>query len=412
MKNLIKRNFLKFIVSLYSLLVGEGEAMDPLDEQEWEYLNKTEIGKKYIKKNKKRFEKIVRNIAKKESNKEKERRKSPKYFYYGDDDICDYLSAYLIQNEEFTQAKNFIYLLSDQEYVVQPILDQSDKKKYFVAVSSAIGTVEVKKGNLNLDFFLDKSTRQDDENTKLLKKLIKFIKKKKPKYNKLLDKIHQFKKDNNSKLEVITSFLNDNDKNVESVRQAFQLKLVELQQNESDVFEELMPYLMSGEENTYAKILFPYNLDNIHWLTGEIRINKEINKNAKKSYRVEVYTHDPYGGGKMDKVAFKKIKKAIRKRIKESDKSSKKVSIKNLSSPYEVGGQNSSDAISCGAVAIENLIKRISGKTIGDVVHKKGAPNLRKQQLEIVKNSQPNSSFIQRNEKKVKALYGKRGLAK
>ena len=41
-----------------------------------------------------------------------------------------------------------------------------------------------------------------------------------------------------------------------------------------DIFDELMP-VMLHEENCKARILFPYNITQSHWITGEILLTKK-----------------------------------------------------------------------------------------------------------------------------------------
>ncbi len=68
--------------------------------------------------------------------------------------------------------------------------------------------------------------------------------------------------------------------------------------NRKDVFDELMPLLLT-KDIAYVRILFPYNISQIHWLTGEILIHKNSN-----TYILEIYAHDPYGTGQMAEENF------------------------------------------------------------------------------------------------------------
>ncbi len=69
-----------------------------------------------------------------------------------------------------------------------------------------------------------------------------------------------------------------------------------LRDDRKDVFDELLP-VICREENCKAKILFPYNITNFHWLTGEIILIKE-----GKNVSVEITLIIP-----MEVVVYQKI---------------------------------------------------------------------------------------------------------
>jgi hypothetical protein len=124
-----------------------------------------------------------------------------------------------------------------------------------------------------------------------------------------------------------------------------------------DVFDEIMP-ILTTKDTADVKILFPYNISNTHWLVGEIILHKEGRK-----YSVEVYTHDPYGGGEMQYDKFVKVTNAIFKRIWDFDKEATITSSKPKISPYNCR-QVDRDTVSCGVIVANDLIKRIKGETL------------------------------------------------
>ncbi len=141
-----------------------------------------------------------------------------------------------------------------------------------------------------------------------------------------------------------------------------------------DVFDELMPVMLL-EENCKAKILFPYNITNIHWLTGEIIIDKKCD-----NVSVVIYTHNPYGGGKLSQENFAVLNTALQKRIEESGL--QVISITTQPSPFSNARQTMSDDTSCGIIVADELIKRITDSSLNiSSPYPQGAEQLRLSQL-------------------------------
>lgn len=326
--------------------------------------------------------------------------------YYRDDDISEYIESFLRQNETFTYLGNCKYLLTSIKEDFCPIKDQVDGKDYIVAVTDAVDT---QNASVNIEYFLDKDSRKghmkgEDEQEKVLEELINFKPiSKENSYRELLQKIENIKKvkfeKNENRLESIDEILNKSGKSIESVQEAFQKKLLTLRKTKNDVFDEILPHLLISQES-YTKILFPYNINNFHWLTGEIWLHR-----TKNEYEIEVYAHDPYGDGKMWEENFERLKAVITKRIKDSHPEAQFISIQNLQSPY-TRRQAEEDGVSCGVIAAEGLIKRIVGplESFGYPV---GALDLRNYHMEIIRKVNPEAPFIARNASKFDFLRSK-----
>ncbi len=141
----------------------------------------------------------------------------------------------------------------------------------------------------------------------------------------------------------------------------------------TDVFDELMPLL--NVPNGHAKILFSFNLHNLHWSTCEINIVKTNN-----IYVVTVFSHDPYGGGELDGHVFDIIRIAIINGIKSHHPASDVVVTKEKS-PYSAR-QNPEDGSSCGVISTRDIIKIIQGESINQLsTYSIGALELRQEFL-------------------------------
>jgi hypothetical protein len=147
-----------------------------------------------------------------------------------------------------------------------------------------------------------------------------------------------------------------------------------------DVFEELMPVMLL-EENSKAKILFPYNITNTHWLTGEIIIEKNLD-----TISIKIYMHDPYGGGEISDDQFLVLHTALQKRIQESGLNI--VSITKEPSSFSNGRQNKSDGTSCGVIVADEIVKRIKNDSLNiSSSYSVGVEELRLSQLSFLKEN-------------------------
>lgn len=157
-----------------------------------------------------------------------------------------------------------------------------------------------------------------------------------------------------------------------------------------DVFDEIKD--LFSEKIARVKIIFPYNLTLSHWMTGEIVIYKN-----NKRFTVEIYTHDPYGGGKASSSAFKKIEAALTKRIKELQPDAD-VNCKLEKSRFG-RRQAAHDSASCGVITVEDIIKRIKCASL-DIKppYSVGAAELREAHLNLMDGkSVDEKSFVERN---------------
>ncbi len=147
--------------------------------------------------------------------------------------------------------------------------------------------------------------------------------------------------------------------------------------NGKDVFDELAVWFLSKEE-CYVKILFPFNLESVHWLTGEIQIHK-----IKHYYQVQMFLHDPYGGGQFDGLHSNKIEQAIRLRCLGIDAFAH-LTFNNSISLYP-SRQSRDDHRSCGVIVVDEICKRAEGALLTLIhPHPYGAISLREAQLGLV----------------------------
>ena len=161
-----------------------------------------------------------------------------------------------------------------------------------------------------------------------------------------------------------------------------------------DVFVELRHILIgdAGEFACNIKILFPYNITQVHWLTGEIKIQKRGNK-----YAIKILAHNPHGrgtGGKngMDDKNYYTILKSIHQRISSLDREATFAEIRS-SSPYTSQRQNPRDTTSCGVIVAREITDRILGRNLNmGNTYPVGAAELRLQQIMFLRAHHPYQS--------------------
>jgi thioesterase domain-containing protein/predicted acylesterase/phospholipase RssA/acyl-CoA synthetase (AMP-forming)/AMP-acid ligase II/tetratricopeptide (TPR) repeat protein len=162
-----------------------------------------------------------------------------------------------------------------------------------------------------------------------------------------------------------------------------------------DVFDELLPCLLS-ETNCLAKILFPYNLTQSHWLTGEVTIDKQGHH-----YEIKILAHDPFGGGQVTESNFNVIKAAIEKRIRSGDEKDT-FQFQRANSPYK-RRQALGDSTSCGVIACEDILKRISGASLNQTKpYDQGTKDLREKHVDafvkyLKETDATRVNFVKRN---------------
>lgn len=342
---------------------------------------------------------------------------SPRYdrgslqnLYYSDDDITDYLECFLRQNTTFFHPPNFQYLLTSNTNNVSTIRDKEENKDYFVVLGQAINEagVDYQKtyrggylSSASIEYFFDAKARPKDHQEETLGDLVKFLSEQPPpSYEQFLQKIDALKIDS-SKLEFVYEIIKSENKNIINIQKKIQNELKRINFEKNDIFNELQACFFNTASSSRAKILFPYNIDDVHWLAGEILIHKDKNK-----YKIEVYSHDPYGDGVMLEKTFIDLKNIIQKRIQELDRSAKGFSFKNRKSPYHAR-QLRNDGISCGVIAAEDILKRIEGKTLSvDKPHEYGALQLRKIHVNffIKEKDDTHTNLIYKNLQKIKKI--------
>lgn len=269
--------------------------------------------------------------------------------WYGDELITALLNL-RIQHELDGFRENHNYLLNDCY------------NGYLVAVTPAVDT---QSSSTSPTYFLDKSTWEDD----FLKKFTQLVNNKQwNNMNELqaaLDEIG-----GESRMESVYSELLAREVNLTNYQQARQdftklhftevntklrafYEKVKATRKYSDVFDELQVFMRSNE-NYKAKILFPFNRTNTHWLTGEIIIHK-----SGLDYQISVYAHDPVGGGRMSAENQQLLETTIRRKIAEWH-DTPDIKIEFSPSPYKTRQQ---DDNSCGVITVEDMIKRIRNES-------------------------------------------------
>lgn len=153
-----------------------------------------------------------------------------------------------------------------------------------------------------------------------------------------------------------------------------------------DIFDEIIPLIFNKEGDVNVKILFPYNILQHHWLTGEVFLQK-VQGAGNEPGKVSIIfnCHDPFGGGKPTESSFNAITNAIRN-ILIIHQYEIEV-IPNTDSSFMGRRQAVGDGVSCGVIVVDEILKRIKGQPLDvDTPHQIGALELRKQQLEIAKS--------------------------
>lgn len=163
-----------------------------------------------------------------------------------------------------------------------------------------------------------------------------------------------------------------------------------------DIFHE-MDGLRRNDQRCGIKILFPYNITQTHWLTGEIRIHKD-----GSSFKMELAAHDPYGEGKMGDNNYRELCSILERRIKQLVANAA-IQFENLTSPYRPR-QNRSDGNACGPITVEDIFKRVEGKSLNvESPYPVGAKVLRDAHIKMIKDHYPNGDaarkiFLERHE--------------
>lgn len=387
-------NFKTLLLISAALLLGLNEvgAVKDFPTEEGSELS-TQASKKTPTTSQKKSSKKERASKKKDSS-QTYSIKGPEDLCYRDDDISDYLKNFIRQNDSFKYLDNHSYLLSGQTSTFSPIVDETHQEGYIVAVTPAIDIRKLAERNsdTNLCYVLNKNLYPKGPLEVNLEELLRFIEDPSHTYDNLLEKISGFRSDEN-RCEVIDELLQDKEGNIQAIKACFQERLADEQKK--DVFEEVMPRLQAPE-NSHVRILFPYNTSQIHWLTGEILIHKS----QQNQYDIEVYAHNPYGMGKIEESVFDQLRAVIEARVQNCAPHSHINFIQNPESPY---GQRQAkgDVISCGVIVADDLIKRITGAPIGNVIYPVNALELRGSQLKCVRKSNPNSTFVTRNQARI-----------
>lgn len=285
---------------------------------------------------------------------------------YNDNDITDYKE--LMVRRKLGGYKTMLESNTCQFLLSNKFTDKHDRREYFVAVTDAVDTA----GTTPIDYFFDKSHQVKSPIARALYIIIPvldglnrmqddILRKELKEYLDINDYDNTFRENILSKLK---------EAHFDKVLLEALILEAEEQFQTRDVFDELIPVMLNIDK-FHAKILFPYNITNIHWLSAEIIILKD-----KHDYAIEIYAHDPYGGGKMCDENYQTLKSTIERRIVAEDKEASVASI-NQSSPY-TRRQAKGDAVSCGIITAEDIIKRIQGQSLNiEHLYEYGALQLR-----------------------------------
>lgn len=323
---------------------------------------------------------------------------------YGDDDISTYVNA-AIRHEllnGFVPDHSYVLRGVGQDPSINPFPDENGEH-YIVAVTPAIdstglghikhfkkaGAGNVNLSSINIAYHLAKNTRPKDVLEVALEAVLAVLEEGGD-ITEVRKKIEEITTNTENRMEVIRGVVDDNEEDLGELQTALQTLLEVERPNYVDVFDEIMPALMKGDEN-HAKILFPFNITQAHWLVGEIIIDRDGN-----NYSVKVFAHDPFGGGQIP--SEEAISDAIVARISNFDEDAE-IEINFLQSPY-TRRQKEGDGVSCGVIAATDLIKRITGKNLKiPQPYPIGAKELRSQQIETVRavDGGDLNGFIARN---------------
>ncbi|MBA3537368.1 MAG: hypothetical protein H0T84_12300 [Tatlockia sp.] len=123
-----------------------------------------------------------------------------------------------------------------------------------------------------------------------------------------------------------------------------------------DLFDDIHQ-MIASPDNQNIKILFPYNLSNLHWLTAEIKIHKEGD-----NYNISLSAHDPYGGGGLKFQTYNDLVSVLAKKINQLNTNAK-LNFSSMPSPYGPR-QSRDDGNSCGVIVVEDMLKRICGESL------------------------------------------------
>lgn len=304
-----------------------------------------------------------------------------------------------------------IKYLPNYTYLLNRCFIDTDNREYFVAITPAIDTagkahIQYSSNNnlgissINFTYYLDKSTWEKDVQEEVIEKLLGQLPAEENNINIDLDKIVTSMESTDNRLEVIKGLLQESNNNSAIFRQKLQNKLNEINSTKKDAFDEVMPTIINNNQDPcFVKIIFPYNITNHHWLAGEIIIQKQENQ-----YTVQIYIHDPCGGGSLSSDHLELLQNTIQKRLQEKTQEHGLTAEihfeKHEQSPYP-RRQAPNDAVSCGVITSEDVFARILGLPL-DKQYEPGALSTRKSHNTCVKNyfdkhQMTTSNFLKRN---------------
>lgn len=153
-----------------------------------------------------------------------------------------------------------------------------------------------------------------------------------------------------------------------------------------DIFDEVLliinqakhlPVITEQNSEIAIKILFPYNITQSHWLTGEITIIKK-----ELDFAITMKVHDPYGGGQMNLRNRQVLRGVIRNKI-DTICAGAKFTWSFPESKY-MARQASGDTVLCGGIVEEDIFLRVRGKSLNRQVYPIGAPALQQYHRDLV----------------------------
>lgn len=285
------------------------------------------------------------------------------------------------------------YLLSGDEEGDGKYAEESESTRWWVAVTSAVNLLpEEIRENTPIDYFFDKRkqpahpvadvlqnlldndrlkdlmvTDEDDPEQIRLALLYSIYAEKFP--FEILEKVNQELSailDETTETEIRTRINEINDE----------------RSSQHDVLDDILP-LLQRSEHARVRVLFPYNISNIHWLLGEVQFIRNENNIV-----INYYAHDPYGAKGEDGVEYghqlqKALQAIIETRLNTLDAD---IVVEHIpkTSPYDPR-QNRGDTTSCGVIVAGDLIKRIKGRNLSmESPYSTGALALRTEQLKFI----------------------------
>lgn len=290
--------------------------------------------------------------------------------WYRDDDIDCCVSAELTSHH--WQFQNDCTFLLEGPLEGKFANEAHDQQPCYVVLTPAVDTCGI---TLPVDYYLDYCSPQSGTLAQYLQTLITY-----PNID-----LNMLKFLNNLELRgFLKEYIIDDDEIVRKIMEILDScqfsdahiiqKIHQIQRPQrKDVFDELMPFLRR-EDDVFGRVLFPFNSDDTqsHWLLGEIVIHK-----SHDHYEVNLFAHDPRGHDAMDESVYHKVEAAVERRIRQLHTGGDPVITCTCQLSLYHPRQAKGDFVSNGVIVVDDLIRRIEGRSLSRQTYDKGVMALR-----------------------------------